>query len=316
VVFNAGMWSQADAPDQSGRVTVVTGGNGGLGFRVALELARKGATVVMAARNQDKAREARGAIVAEVPDAAIEVRELDLASLVSVRACADGIAADHDRVDVLVNNAGVMGIPEQQTAEGFEMQFGVNHLGHFVFTRRLLPRLLAAPAGRVVTVTSFGRVMARTVRPGNPHMRGWYNPWLAYGQSKLANLVFAVELHRRLSASNATVLSVAAHPGLSSTDLQARGVRETRGGLSQRFWHTAARSVGMPPDRGALSLLRAATDTAARGGELYGPFWMAWGAPVRRPAIGRPTRARETLWEVSERETGERFDVDALVAAR
>jgi NAD(P)-dependent dehydrogenase (short-subunit alcohol dehydrogenase family) len=144
VVFNAGMWSQADAPDQSGRVAVVTGGNGGLGFRVALELARKGATVVMAARNQDKAREARGAIVAEVPDAAIEVRELDLASLVSVRACADGIAADHDRVDVLVNNAGVMGIPEQQTAEGFEMQFGVNHLGHFVFTRRLLPRLLAA----------------------------------------------------------------------------------------------------------------------------------------------------------------------------
>jgi NAD(P)-dependent dehydrogenase (short-subunit alcohol dehydrogenase family) len=309
------MWSDTDIPDQHGRVVVVTGGNGGLGLEVVRTLARKGATVVMAAHNQDKARAARAAILAEAPDVAVDIRELDLASLASVRACADAIAAEHDRIDVLVNNAGLMGIPQQQTADGLEMQLGVNHFGHFVFTARLMPRLLAAPAGRVVSVTSFARLMGLAVRPGKPPLGGWYNPWVAYGQSKLANLVFAVELQRRLAAADAPVRSISAHPGLSHTDLQARGVRETQGGLSQRFWQGAARSAGMSPARGALSLLRAATDPAATGGELYGPQWVTAGAPVRRPAFGRPGRAGEMLWEVSERETGERFDVGAMVAA-
>lgn len=313
VADNGAMWTAEDIPDQHGRVAVVTGANGGLGFEVARALARKGATVVMAARNQAKSREAERAITTEVAGATMELRELDLASLDSVRACADGIVADHQRIDVLVNNAGVMGIPEQATADGFEMQLGVNHLGHFVLTRRLMPPLLAAPAGRVISVTSFGRLIGRGVRSENPHLRGRYQPWLAYGNAKLANLVFGVELHRRLEAAGASVQSLVAHPGLSHTELQARAVQETGGGFTQRFWHTTAQRVGMPPERAALSLLRAATDPAARGGEMYGPRWLTFGPPVRRPVVSRRQQSRENLWLVSERETGEKFDVAAIV---
>lgn len=310
------MWTADDIPHQKGRVAVVTGSNGGLGFEVARALARKGATVVMAARNQQRSREAQGAITAEAPEAKLELRELDLASLDSVRACAEGIAAEHDRIDVLVNNAGVMGIPEQTTADGFEMQLGVNHLGHFVLTRRLLPGLLNAPAGRVVSVTSFGRFIGGVLGPDNPHMHGRYGPWRAYGQAKLANLLFAVELQRRLEAAGASVLSLVAHPGLAHTELQARSVAETGGGLTQRFWHLSARTVGMSPEQGALPLLRAATDPAARGGQMYGPKWLTFGPPVHRPVIGRPGSDREAFWTVSERETADPFDVAAIVNER
>jgi len=308
------VWTPDDIPGQRGRVAVVTGANGGLGLQTAHALARKGAHVIMAARNQDKANQARRAIAADVPDADLEIRELDLASLLSVRACADAVVADHGRIDLLVNNAGVMAVPEQATAEGFELQFGVNHLGHFVLTRRLLPALLEAPAGRIVSVTSFARLTGRPVDPGNPHLRGGYGPWRAYGQSKLANLHFAVELQRRLEAAGASVASLAADPGLSATDLQARSVRETGGGLSQRFWHVAARSVGMPADRGAGPQLRAATDPSARGGELYAPRWGTFGPPVRRRLVGRELDhdAARTLWQISEHETGERFDVSGV----
>jgi NAD(P)-dependent dehydrogenase (short-subunit alcohol dehydrogenase family) len=307
-------WTPDDIPDQRGRVAVVTGANGGLGLEVTRELARRGARVVMAARDPGKAERACGAVEAEVPGADLELRALDLASLRSVRACADGIAADHGRVDLLVNNAGIMGVPEQATADGFELQLGVNHLGHFVLTRRLLPALLTAPGARVVTVTSFARLGGRPVDPGNPHLRGRYDPWRAYGQAKLANLLFALELQRRLAAAGAGVLSLAAHPGLSHTGLQARSVRETGGGRSQRFWHVLAGVVGMPPAKGAWSLLRAATDPAARGGRLYGPRWGMVGPPVGRAPSGRRLGrdAARTLWEVSERETGERFDVAAI----
>lgn len=307
------MWTADDIPDQHGRTAVVTGANGGLGLQVARVLAGKGAHVVMAARDQRKAQEARRTITAGVPAASLELRELDLASLDSVRACAEGIAADHERIDLLVNNAGIMGIPEQATAEGFEKQLGVNHLGHFVLTRRLLPALLAGRSSRVVSVTSVARLMGRAVDPDNPHLRGRYGPWRAYGRSKLANLLFALELQQRLEAAHADVQSLAAHPGLSHTDLQARSVQETGGGIAQRFWHAAARSAGMTPRQGALPLLRAATDPAAPGGGLYGPRWLTFGAPVRRPVIGRPGGAGETLWTVSERETGERFDVAGMV---
>jgi NAD(P)-dependent dehydrogenase (short-subunit alcohol dehydrogenase family) len=307
------MWTAAEMPDLQGRVAVVTGANGGLGLEVTRVLARADMTVVMAARDQDRARSARSALLAEVPDADLDLRELDLASLESVRACADGVAGDHGRIDLLVNNAGIMGIPERQTVDGFEQQLAVNHLGHFVLTRRLLPALLAAPHGRVVSVTSFARLMGRTVSRNNPHLQGRYGPWRAYGQSKLANLLFALELQRRLAAAGAGVLSVATHPGLSHTGLQARSVEETSGGLMQRFWHAAARSVGMSPEQGALSLLRAATDPRVSGGVLCAPRWVAFGPPVRRPALGRLGRAGRTLWEVSEHETGERFDVADIV---
>ena len=306
------MWTADDIPDQTGRVAVVTGANGGLGFEVARVLARKGATVVVAARDQEKAHDAQRMIRAESPDATVRLYELDLASLDSVRTCGDRIAAEHRKIDLLVNNAGVMGIPERTTSDGFEMQLGVNHLGHFVLTRRLLHSILEAPAARVVSVTSFARLIGRPVQPDNPHLRGRYGPWRAYNQAKLANVQFAFELQRRLESAGASVLSLIAHPGLAHTDLQARSVAETGGGITQRFWQVAARSIGMSPPQGALPLLYAATDAEARAGQIYGPKWLTFGPPVRRPLVRRP-RGGETLWTVSERETAEAFDVAEIV---
>src|SRR5262245_2132757 len=304
-------WATTDVPDQSGKIAVVTGANGGLGLEVARELARKGAHVVMAARDQDKAEAARASIRDEIPGAALELQPLDLASLASVHKAAAGILANHPRIDILVNNAGVMGIPEQRTEDGFEMQLGVNHLGHFALTAELLPALLRSPGARVVSVTSTGRHFGTAVDPDNPHLAGRYDPWRAYGQSKLANVHFAMELDRRFREAGVPARSIVVHPGFTSTDLQARSVRETGGGSSQRFFHAAVRRVGMTPAQGALSLLRAATDPNAVGGALYTPRWVNWGPPVRRPMLGRARDldAMARLWEVSERETGMTFDV-------
>ncbi|MGA9160599.1 MAG: oxidoreductase [Actinomycetota bacterium] len=306
-------WSTADIPDQTGRVAVVTGANGGLGLEVARELARKGAHVVMAARDPAKAEAARASIRAATPDAGLEPRPLDLASLASVHEAARAILAEHPRIDVLVNNAGVMGIPKRRTEDGFEMQFGVNHLGHFALTALLLPALLASPGARIVSVTSTGRHTGRSVDPDDPHLTGRYDPWRAYGRSKLANVHFALELDRRFRSAGMAARSIVVHPGFVDTDLQARSVRETGGGRSQRFFRAAVRVFGMSPARGALSLLRAATDPDAVGGALYAPRWVNFGPPVRRPLFGR-SRNREamaTLWVASERETGIAFDVRA-----
>jgi len=307
-------WATTDIPDQSGKIAVVTGANGGLGLEVARELARKGAHVVMAARDQDKAEAARASIRDEIPGAALELQPLDLASLASVHKAAAGILANHPRIDILVNNAGVMGIPERRTEDGFEMQLGVNHLGHFALTAELLSALLRSPGARVVSVTSTGRHFGTAVDPDNPHLVGRYDPWRAYGQSKLANVHFAMELDRRFREAGVPARSIVVHPGFTSTDLQARSVRETGGGSSQRFFHAAVRWVGMTPAHGALSLLRAATDPNAVGGALYTPRWVNWGPPVRRPMFGRARDldAMARLWDVSERETGLTLDVKPL----
>ncbi len=304
-------WTTADIPDLTGRVAVVTGANGGLGLEVARELARKGGHVVMASRDQAKAESARAAVQRELPDASVELQPLDLASLASVRGAAASILAAHPRIDILVNNAGVMGIPERRTEDGFEMQLGVNHLGHFTLTARLLPALLQSTGARVVSVTSTGRHAGRPLDPDNPHLSGRYDPWRAYGQSKLANLHFALELDRRFRAAGLPARSIVVHPGFANTDLQARSVRETGGGLSQRFFRAAVRRFGMTPAQGALPLLRAATDPTAVGGALYTPRWVNWGPPVRRPMLGRSRNkdALTILWQVSERETGVRFGI-------
>ncbi|HMG32095.1 MAG TPA: SDR family NAD(P)-dependent oxidoreductase, partial [Jiangellaceae bacterium] len=191
-------WTADDIPDQSGRVAVVTGANGGLGLETARALARKRAHVVMAARNQDKAAAAVADIRAEMPDASLEVRRLDLGSLASVRSFAEHLGRDRPQIDLLVNNAGLMGIPEGRTEDGFEKQFGVNHLGPFALTALLLPSLLRAASARIVNVTSTARHMGQRVDPGNPHLQGAYDPWLAYGQSKLANVHFTLGLQQRL----------------------------------------------------------------------------------------------------------------------
>jgi NAD(P)-dependent dehydrogenase (short-subunit alcohol dehydrogenase family) len=299
-------WSAADIPDQAGRTAVVTGANGGLGLATARALAAAGATVVIAARNRERAAAAMGRIRDAIPGASLELVELDLGSLASVQKAAEEILSAHPTVDLLVNNAGVMGIPERRTADGFEMQFGVDHLGHFALTARLRPALLEAPAARIVTVTSSAHHMGRAVDPANPNLDGRYGPWRAYGQAKLANFHFGLGLDRLLRKAGAPAASLIAHPGLSNTGLQAVSVEETGGGLSQRFFLMLARTVGMSPGEGALSQLRAATDPAAKGGEFYGPLFVNNGPPVRKPVLRQlgMSRAIARLWEVSERETG------------
>ena len=310
-------WSAADIPDQHGRTAVVTGANGGLGLETARQLAAKGAHVVMAVRNQKKAAAAVDEIRASVPDAALELVALDLASQASVRAAAEQIVAAHKGIDLLINNAGVMGIPEAKTVDGFEMQLGVDHLGHWSLTALLLPALLRTPGARIVTVTSTAHHMGRAINPANPHLHGRYRPWRAYGQAKLANFHFGLGLQRELEHAGASTASLIAHPGLSNTDLQAVSVQQTGGGASQRFWLYLARRSGMSAADGALSQLRAATDPAAKGGEFYGPRFVNSGPPVRKPVVRRlgMDAAIAALWEVSERETGLAIDVRAAAAA-
>ena len=310
-------WSAADIPDQSGRVAVVTGANGGLGLETTRELARHGAHVVMAARNPQKTEAAVANIRGSVPAASLEVVPLDLGSLASVRAAADQIRASHPRVDLLVNNAGVMGIPEQKTADGFEMQFGVDHLGHWALTALLLPALVGTDGARVVTVTSSAHLMGRPVDVANPHLVGKYRPWVAYGQAKLANFHFGLGLQREFERAGVGTASLISHPGLSNTDLQTVSVQETGGGKSQRFFEVLAQRTGMSPATGALSQLRAATDPGAKGGEFYGPLFVSNGPPVRKPILRffDMQSGIAKLWEVSARETGIALDVSAAAAA-
>ncbi|HSJ44356.1 MAG TPA: oxidoreductase [Euzebyales bacterium] len=308
-------WSVADIPPQDGRVAVVTGANGGLGLATTRALAGKGAHVAMAARNQAKAGAARHEILAAHPAASLEIIPLDLGSLASVRTAAERILATHERIDLLVNNAGVMAMPERSTEDGFEMQFGINHLGHWALTALLLPALLRARAARVVSVTSTAHHTGRAVDPNNPNLRGNYAPWKAYGQSKLANYHFALGLQRELETRGLRAISVVAHPGLSHTDLQVRTVDEGGAGRSGRFFQWLAARTGMPADRGALPQLRAATDPRAKGGQMYAPRFVNSGPPVRRPILRRIglQRAIDTLFAVSERETGVALDVDAAL---
>ena len=298
-------YTAADIPDLSGRIAVVTGANGGLGLETASVLAAKGAHVVMAVRNREKAADAVARIRSENPGASLELVNLDLGSLASIKAAADEISAANVTVDILVNNAGVMATPERETADGFELQLGTNHLGHWALTAHLMPRLLAAPRARVVSVTSTAHHMGRPLDPRNPHLHGTYNPWKAYGQSKLANYHFALGLQREFERAGVAAQSLMAHPGLSHTDLQVATEREGGVGSSGPLWRWLAARTGMTPADGAMPQIRAATDPAARGGELYGPRFINTGPPVRLPLL-RPGAdgAIAILWQVSERETG------------
>ena len=298
-------WTEADIPDLTGKTAVVTGSNGGLGQENARALAAAGATVVVASRESEKTDRAVGELTAAVPEGKFEVVPLDLASLESVRQAAARIASDHPTLDILINNAGVMAVAESQTADGFEMQFGVNHLGHWALTALLLKPLIAAPAARVVTVTSTAHHFGRGLDPDNPHMQGKYKPWKAYYESKLANFQFGLGLDEKFRAADAPAASLIAHPGLTDTDLQARSV-EKNGDRTARFFHMLASKTGMSPENGALPQLRAATDPTAGGGEFYGPLWGNNGPPVRKPIFRKVglDRAVDRLWEVSERETG------------
>ncbi len=314
-------WTQSDIPDLDGRVAVVTGANGGLGLETAEALAGHGAHVVMAVRNQDKAAEAEARIRSTYPEASLELVPLDLGDQASVKAAAAAIVEAHPVMDLLVNNAGLMAMPERETADGYEMQFGVNHLGHWTFTAMLLPALLRADAegrdARIVTITSVARFLGRTVDPDNPHLRGRYKPWGSYGQAKLANYHFGLGLQRHFEAAGVGVKSLLAHPGLTHTELQSRTVHEGGGGLLGAISDKVAAIGGMTPRVGARMQLRAATDPGAEGGELYGPAFVSNGPAVKRPVLRfyGMDEAIETLWTVSERETGVAIDVGAAKAA-
>lgn len=310
-------WTAKDMPDQSGKTAIVTGGNGGLGKETAREMARKGAHVIIAARNLEKAADAETDIRAELSGASLEVRELDLSDKTSIKDFADGVKADIKALDILFNNAGVMATPERQTADGFELQFGTNHLGHFYLTYLLMPLLLAAGDGRVINTTSTARFSAGDYDLENAHSRGNYKPWDAYGISKRANLHFAIELNNRLAAAGGAVAAFSADPGFSNTDLQAASARASEGGFSQRFFEKSVPIVGQSAARGALPQLQAATDPNATAGALYRPRWIVRGDAVEGK-IGDKLRQPEdlrSLWDVSESDLDIEFDVAAMVAA-
>jgi NAD(P)-dependent dehydrogenase (short-subunit alcohol dehydrogenase family) len=300
------VWTERDIPDLTGRTAVVTGANGGLGLQTALALAGAGAHVVVAARDPEKTTAAEARIRVSHPSASLGVVPLDLGDLSSVSAAARSVLTRHERVDLLVNNAGVMAMPQRTTADGFEMQIGVNHLGHWALTAHLLPALLRAPAARVVTVTSTARHRARRLDPADVHLQRGYGAWSAYARSKMANLHFGVGLQQRFSAAGASALSLVAHPGLTNTDLQARAVREGGAGWVGAFFEVMTARSGMSPFEGARPQLRAATDPRARGGEMYAPRYGSHGPAVRRPILRRRGLQEQidVLWQVSERETG------------
>lgn len=304
-------WSTNDIPDQSGRIAVVTGGNGGLGLETVRALAAKGAHVVMAARNPKKAAEAVDDVLATVPDASLEVVALDLGSQASVRGAAETILSAHPRIDLLINNAGVMAIAEGRTIDGFEEQFGVDHLGHWTLTAMLLPALVDTVGARVVTVTSTAHLMGHAVDPLNPNLEGRYKPWRAYGQAKLANYHFGLGLDQLLRRKGAPAASLIAHPGLSNTDLQSTSVAGSNGGTSQRIAAFMSRRTGMTAANGALSQLRAATDPSAKGGQFYGPLFVNNGPPVRKPILRRMDMdaAISKLWRTSKDLTGSSLNV-------
>ncbi|MEX1295348.1 MAG: oxidoreductase [Candidatus Limnocylindrales bacterium] len=304
-------WTSDDIPDQSGRVAVITGASSGLGFEAGRELARKGAAVVMAVRDMDKGEAAASRIRAAVPDAELELQQLDLGSLDSVRECAARIAHEHDHIDILLNNAGLMATPAGQTADGFELQVGTNHLGHFVLTHELMPLLEAADGARVVTVTSVARVQGRSLSVESTQLGEAYDPWKAYGDSKLANYQFGIELARRLESVGSGVKSLVADPGLARTNLQVATVQNAGTGISGRFWQLAARFFGLSPLQGALPALRAATDPDAHNGGVFGPRWKFRGAPVEIDLEEGRARTEDTarVWDVSESQTGTVFSL-------
>jgi NAD(P)-dependent dehydrogenase (short-subunit alcohol dehydrogenase family) len=289
-------------PDQRGRLAVVTGANTGLGFETAQALAARGASVVLAVRNLEKGKAAAARIAAASPGASVTVQELDLASLDSIRAAAAELRAAHQRIDLLICNAGLMYPPRQRTGDGFELQFGTNHLGHFALTGLLLERMLPVRGSRVVTVSSVGhRVLAR-INFDDLQWERSYSRVRAYGQSKLANLMFTYELQRRLPGP-ATTIAVAAHPGFAATELMRNS--PAAAAVTPLFSQDAA--------MGALPVLRAATDPGVLGGQYYGPrgFLGLRGYPTLTASTRRShdVAVQRRLWAVSEELTGVTFPV-------
>jgi NAD(P)-dependent dehydrogenase (short-subunit alcohol dehydrogenase family) len=296
-------WTSDDVPGQHGRLAVVTGANTGLGFETARALAARGASVVLAVRDTEKGKRAAARIAGTAPGANVTVQPLDLTSLESIRAAAGELRARHPRIDLLINNAGVMFPPRQTTGDGFELQLGTNHLGHFALTGLLLERMLPVPGSRVVTVSSLAHRLQARINFEDLQSERSYHRAAAYSQSKLANLLFTYELHRRLSPAGTTI-AVAAHPGLARTELTRNSSPATA---------VPARLISQKAAMGALPILRAATDPGVLGGQYYGPsrLFGARGYPELAGSSGQShdTALQRRLWTASEELTGVTFPV-------
>ena len=301
-------WTTADMPDLTGKVIIVTGANSGIGFEAAKEFARKGAQTILACRNLDKAQAALAEIQAEIPSAQVELMQLDLASQASVRQFAGEFKASHDQLDVLVNNAGIMMVPYGTTEDDFERQLGTNHLGHFAVTGLLIDWLLKTPGSRVVNISSRAH-RSGSVDFDNLMYQGGndYSSQAAYGRSKLANLLFTYELQRRFEAIDAAAIAVAAHPGISSTNLADHMLDKWYLKMADPLMEVMLQSAAM----GALPTIRAAVDPDVKGGDYYGPhgFKSISGYPVLMESSDASHNAADAkkLWQVSEDLTGVNF---------
>ena len=304
-------WQLNDLPQQTGKTVVITGGNSGVGYEAAKAIAAKDARVLLASRDPNRAKDAAEAIRAGREGAKVEMVVLDLASLRSVRACAEELNGRCERLDVLINNAGVMGIPRRETEDGFEMQFGTNHLGHFALTGLLFPKLKATPGACVVNVASLAHHFG-FINFFNLHGRLFYDPWFAYAQSKLANLLLTYELDRRCRAAGLDVRSVACHPGISSTNLGYAGPRMMNLPLGETLVQMFSSVVAQSAADGALSTLYAGFASDVQGGDYIGPDGPGEmrGNPRKVPStlLSRSESVARQLWQVSEEATGVRFN--------
>jgi len=310
--LRAGRWGPDDIGDLTGRTVIVTGSNSGIGFETALEFAAHGAHVVLACRDTAKADQAADRIVGAASQASVEVLQLDLSSLESTRKAAARFNAEHGRLDVLVNNAGVMASPFALTEDGFERQFATNHLGPFAFTGLLLNSLLTTQGSRVVTVSSALHRIGRLDFANLQGLNGGYSRWFAYANSKLANLEFTYELDRKLRAAGADTIAVAAHPGWARTNLASNGPAMGGSELRAKAGVLGAH-LGQSPAGGAMPTLYAATAPDVTGGEYFGPGGPVelYGPPVRVRSTRRSYRIAdaEQLWASSEELTGVHYDI-------
>ncbi len=304
-------WTVDDVPDLAEKIIIVTGANSGIGYEAAKEFSRKGAKTILACRNMEKAKSALAKIKSEVPDSEAEIMQLDLASLKSIHKFAEKFRAKHKRLDILLNNAGIMMSPYGKTEDGFELQFGTNHLGHFALTGLVISLLLKAPGSRIVNVSSMGhrfgdvdfdKIMYEEDKE--------YSPMKAYGRSKLANLLFTYELQHRLEANKKRVITVAAHPGNSNTKLGKY--------LEKKLWFRIIKSLYMPifaqsAAMGALPMIRASVDANVKGGEYYGPggFMGMRGHPVKVESnkASHDEKSAKTLWKISEKLTSIKYNI-------
>jgi NAD(P)-dependent dehydrogenase (short-subunit alcohol dehydrogenase family) len=318
-VTQGATWTAADIGDLTGFTALVTGANSGIGYETVRALSDHGAHVVMGCRNEEKARKARDRLESELTRSSLELLALDLADLDSVRRGAEAFLSRHARLDLLVNNAGVMGTPYRQTADGFELQMATNHLGHFALTGLLLNRIVTTERSRVVTVSShmhrLGRLDLDDVAHSTPH-----NPWVTYGTSKLANLLFTRELSRRLAGEGLATMALAAHPGWAQSNLAGNGTALSESRVRRTLGRTVGSTLGQTTANGALPVLCASTSPAVHSGDYVGPsrlFGLVGAPRLTRPSRpGRDGAAAAELWKCSEELTGVSYPLGAFVSAQ